>query len=345
MKSSRFLGTALLVFSASVALADGPFYPLPKTPPTPKDNPTTKDKVELGKQLFFDPRVSLDGSVSCNSCHNVMAGGADGRPVAIGVNGKKGGRNSPTVWNSAFQSVQFWDGREPDLEGQAKGPMINPVEMASGNHELILRRIKNVPGYVSEFKKVFPGKDINLDTVTKAIAAYERTLITPNAPYDRYLRGDKKAISKEAERGGELVKKAGCIACHRGVNYSGPETEIGKGFYQRFPTIVENNEYVTKYKLNEDLGRFVATQKEEDKNMWRVPTWRNIALTAPYFHNGSVKTLDEAVRVMGKTQLAKTFTDEEVKDIVAFLNSLTGEFPAQTMPRLPETPNTSSLID
>ena len=271
MKSSKFLGAALSFVLATTAVADGPFYPLPKQAPAPKDNPTTKVKVELGKQIFFDPRVSLDGSVSCNSCHNLMAGGADERPVAIGVNGQKGKRNSPTVWNSAFQSVQFWDGREPDLEGQAKGPMINPVEMASTNHELILRRIKNVPGYVSEFKKVFGEKGITLDTVTKAIAAYERTLITPNAPYDRYLRGDKKAISKSAQHGGELVKQAGCIACHRGLNYSGMETEPGKGNYQRFPTIVEGNEYVEKYHLNDDLGRYEATKKEEDKHIWRVP--------------------------------------------------------------------------
>jgi len=264
MKSSRFLSSALILGLTSAATAAGPFYPLPKTVPAPKDNPTTKDKVELGKQLFFDTRISLDGSESCNSCHNVMSGGADGRPVAIGVAGHKGTRNSPTVWNAAFQSVQFWDGREPDLEGQAKGPMVNPVEMAMTNHELVLKRIKNVPGYQTEFKKVFGDKGITLDTVTKAIAAYERTLITPNAPYDRYLRGDKKAISKAAQHGGELVKQAGCIACHRGINYSGPETEIGKGFFQKFPTLTDN-EYVQKYHLADDLGRYVATRRKRTR--------------------------------------------------------------------------------
>lgn len=345
MNTPRWVWIGISTFlTSAAALADGPFYPLPARAPVPKNNPMTQEKVELGKQLFFDPRISLDGSVSCNSCHNVMAGGSDGRALSVGVGGKTGTRSAPTVWNSAFLSVQFWDGREPDLEGQAKGPMINPVEMAMGaNHDLVIKRIKSVPGYREEFKKVFGDQGISIDTVTKAIAAYERTLITPNSPYDKYLRGQKGAISKEAERGGERVKQAGCIACHRGVNYAGPDLKIGEGFYQKFPTLTDN-EYVKKYHLDEDLGRYQVTGKEEDKHMWRVPTWRNIALTAPYFHNGSVATLEEAVRVMGKTQLNKTFSDAEVRDIVAFLNSLTGEFPVQTMPRLPETTGTSSLI-
>ncbi len=322
--------------------AEGPFQPLPKNPPIPKDNPQTADKVRLGKQLYFDPRLSKDGTVSCNSCHNVMSGGADARPNSVGVGGKLGGRSAPTVWNAAFLSVQFWDGRAPSLEEQAKGPLTNPVEMAMPNHDAVMARVKTIPGYVEQFAKIF-GKDaMTIDNLAKAIAAYERTLITPNSPFDRYLRGDKKAISTRAEKGYKAVVEVGCIACHMGPNFAGPALPQGTGFYQKFPVFPESS-FVKKYALTADPGRAEATKKEEDKGMWRVPTWRNIALTAPYFHNGKVPTLDEAVRVMASTQLNKTLTEEQVGDIVAFLESLTGVFPETSLPRLPETPGKSLL--
>ncbi len=313
---------------------------LPDTPPTPEDNPTTPAKVELGKMLYFDPRLSSTGTISCNSCHNVMLGGEDNRPVSVGVEGQKGGRSAPTVWNAAYLSVQFWDGRAPTLEEQAKGPVINPIEMGIKDHQtLVDKRLKAIPGYKPYFEKAFgKGEDVvNIENFAKAIAAYERTLITPNSPYSRYVKGDKKALTPQQVTGMKKFAEVGCTACHSGPAFAGPKKPLGEGFFVKFPTYTDNP-YVSKYNLMEDTGRFEATKKEADKHMWRVPTLLNIALTAPYFHNGSVKTLDEAVRVMAKTQLNKDLSDEDVADIVAFLNSLTGEFPEQTMPRLPATP-------
>lgn len=320
------------------------FEPLPDKAPAPADNPQSEAKIALGKQLFFDPRLSLNGTLSCNSCHNVMTGGTDDRPVSIGEAGQKGGRNAPTVWNSAFHSVQFWDGRAATLKDQAKGPILNPVEMAMPSAEFTVARIKSIPGYVEQFKSVFGGNDpLTYDNIAKAIASYERTLITPNSAFDRYLKGEKNILSEQAKRGMKLVTDIGCTSCHTGINFNGPTSlPLGQGFYQKFPMFT-NNPYVKKYKLDQDMGRFHVTEDAKDKHMWRVPTWRNIALTAPYFHNGSVPTLDEAVRVMASTQLNKKLNDSQVEDIVAFLNSLTGEFPEQTLPRLPVTTGNSPL--
>lgn len=324
-----------LFFFASLTFSALAFEALPKQAPVPKDNPITMDKVKLGQQLFFDPRLSKTGTISCNSCHNVMAGGDDSRPHSVGVDGKVGQRSAPTVWNSAFLSVQFWDGRAPSLEEQAKGPMTNPVEMGMDSHDLVIRRIAKIPGYQSQFKKAFPGsKKITIDQVAKAIATYERTLITPNSPFDRFVNGDQKAISAAAKKGAELVQTVGCVACHSGPNFAGPLNSEGQGFFQKFPAIPDA-QLEKKYGFSKDLGRFTVTNKEEDKNLWRVPTWRNVAITAPYFHNGSVSTLAEAVRVMAKTQLSRDLSASEVKNIVAFLETLTGEFPQQEMPRLP----------
>ena len=320
------------------------FEALPDKPPIPADNKMSAEKIELGKQLFFDPRLSVDGTVSCNSCHNVMASGTDNRSVSVGVMGKKGGRSAPTVWNSAFLTAQFWDGRAATLEEQAKGPILNPIEMGMPNEKAVEKRINEIPGYVSQFKTVFGGKEFVIyDNIAKAIAAFERTLITTSSPFDRYVKGDKSALSKQAQNGMKLVEAVGCTSCHTGANFSGPMSlPMGQGFFQKFPTF-PGSKYDKKYDLVADLGLYTVTKKNEDKNLWRVPTWRNVALTAPYFHNGSVKTLDEAVRVMGKTQLNKSLKDKEVKDIVAFLNSLSGTFPKVTMPRLPDTPNKSMV--
>ncbi len=318
------------------------FQPLPEKAPEPADNPGTAAKIELGKQLYFDPRLSLDGTVSCNSCHNVMASGTDNKATSAGVAGKHGGRSAPTVWNAAFLSVQFWDGRADTLEDQAKGPILNPVEMAMPSEAAVIERLQKIPGYVSQFESVFGKNGLTYDNLAKAIAAFERTLITPNSPVDRYLKGDKSALSAAAQRGMKAFEEVGCVACHNGVNFSGPQLPVGQGFYQRFPTF--SSKYDKQYQLTADKGRFEATKKEADKHMWRVPTLRNVALTAPYFHNGSVKTLDEAVRVMAKAQLSKDLDDRQVADIVAFLNGLSGEFPQVAMPRLPDTPN-SSVVD
>ena len=319
-----------------------PFLPLPSKAPAPKDNPTTPEKVELGKQLYFDPRLSKDGTVSCNSCHNVMSNGTDNRPVSVGIKGQLGGRSAPTVWNSGLHSVQFWDGRAASLEDQAKGPLINPGEMGMPNHQAVIDRIKTIPGYVTQFEKVFGKEGMTIDNLAKAIAAYERTLLTPDSPFDRYLKGNEKAMSAQAVRGMKTVMEVGCVACHTGVNLNGANLEPGQGNYQKFPTFTEN-EHVKKYGFLDDKGRSGVTKDEGDDHFWRVPTWRNVALTAPYFHNGSVKTLPEAVRVMAKVQLNKDLTDSQVADIVEFLKSTTGKFPAQTMPRLPESETFSTI--
>lgn len=334
--------SALLLLTQTYAYA---LEALPKTAPIPADNPQTAAKIELGQQLYFDPRLSKTGTVSCNSCHNVMLGGEDNRANSFGIHGLKGGRSAPTVWNAAFLSVQFWDGRAATLEDQAKGPITNPVEMGMSNHDVAVQRIQKIPGYQKSFEKVFGSPNaINIDNIAKAIASYERTLITPNSPFDRYMRGNKKAISAEAIKGMELVNTVGCTACHSGPNFAGPQLPVGTGFFMKFPTF-PGSEYDKKYKLTDDTGRHTVTQKPEDKNMWRVPTWRNIALTAPYFHNGSVQSLDEAVRVMAKTQLNKELKPEEVTAIVAFLKSLTGEFPKQKMVQLPPTEGTTLIED
>ena len=334
----KFLVVTFLFVSGLVEVSA--FETLPDLPPIPKDNPQSPEKIELGKQLFFDPRLSADGTVSCNSCHNVMSSGTDNRPVSVGVNAQKGGRSAPTVWNAAFLTTQFWDGRAATLEDQAKGPILNPIEMGMPNKEEVVKRIKAIPGYIVQFEKTFGGKDaVTYDNIAKAIASFERTLITSSSPFDRFIKGDKTALSRDAQEGMKLVEAVGCTGCHTGANFSGPASlSIGQGFFQKFPVYPGSN-FEKKYNLVADLGLYSVTKKNEDKNRWRVPTWRNVAVTAPYFHNGSVKTLDEAVRVMAKTQLDKTLKDQDVKNIVAFLNSLTGTFPKIAMPRLPDTPN------
>jgi cytochrome c peroxidase len=316
---------------------------MPSHVPVPKDNPQTAAKVELGKQLYFDPRISVTGTVSCNSCHNIMSNGTDSRPVSAGAHGKLGDRNAPTVFNAAFRSVQFWDGRAASLEEQAKGPPTNPVEMGMPDGEAIVERIRAIPGYRQQFAKVFGGSQpVTFDHMAQAIASFERTLVTPGSPYDRFMAGDKNALSPAAQRGLKLMESAGCTSCHSGPQFNGPEQPMGTGFYMKFP-LNDHNAYVKKYNLDADEGRKEATHQESDEHMFVVQSLRNVEVTAPYFHNGSVKGLDEAVRVMAQTQLGKTLNGSQVQDIVAFLDSLTGEFPHITLPRLPETPNTTLL--
>ncbi|MCU7803586.1 MAG: cytochrome-c peroxidase [Candidatus Thiodiazotropha sp. (ex Lucinoma borealis)] len=343
MRNMKLLTLFCALSTGSVTAIGQQWQALPETAPAPADNPTTSEKVVLGKMLFFDPRLSSNGTVSCFSCHNVMEGGDDHRTTSIGVHGQAGGRNAPTVWNAAYHSVQFWDGRADSLEDQAKGPPANPIEMGMTNLDAVSDRITLIPGYKPYFDQAFgEGENINIENIAKAIAAYERTLVTPNSPFDRYLRGDKKALSKQAIQGMETFAATGCISCHSGANFNGPSLPTGQGFFQKFPMFT-NNEYVTKYGLMNDTGRMNVTGNETDKNLWRVPTLRNLTYTAPYMHTGAVKTLDEAVRVMAKTQLDKSLSNQAVEEILAFLDALNGEFPEQTMPRLPATPG--NLLD
>jgi cytochrome c peroxidase len=335
MKTSALILTLSIVVAAGSASA---WDALPKTAPAPADNPSSAAKIELGKMLYFDPRFSSTGTVSCFSCHNVMEGGDDHRPTSIGVHGDKGGRNAPTVWNAAFHSVQFWDGRAATLEDQAKGPVVNPVEMGMASLTAAIDRVRAIPGYKPYFDAAFgKGDSVTMDNAAKAIATYERTLITPDSPYDRYVSGDAKAMSVAAVRGMKLFESTGCTSCHSGAAFNGPALPIGTGFFMKFPTYPDAA-LVRQYDLESDQGRFLVTGNDVDRYMWRVPTLRNLVYTAPYFHNGAVKTLPDAVRVMAKLQLDKGLTADEVSDIVAFLESLTGKFPDQTMPRLPPTP-------
>lgn len=334
---SRLILTAIGLTLANAAVGQD-WTALPTTAPAPSDNPTTAEKVELGKALFFDPRFSSTGTVSCFSCHNVMEGGDDHRPTSIGVHGAKGGRNAPTVWNAAFQSAQFWDGRAATLELQSQGPPVNPIEMGMSSLDATIKRISDIPGYRPMFEAAFGKGDVEtMGNAAKAIAAYERTLITPNSAYDRYVRGDKSALTAAQIRGMEVFASVGCATCHQGPNFSGPALPVGTPLMMKFPTYPDSP-YVATYDLAKDQGRYESTRREADRNMWRVPPLRNLVYTAPYMHNGSVKTLPDAVRVMGSTQLNRTLSDKDVADIVEFLESLTGPFPTQTMPRLPPTP-------
>jgi cytochrome c peroxidase len=338
MRSMKFLAALALAGALSVPAAQAAWEALPDKAPEPADNPSTAAKVELGKMLYFDPRFSSTGSVSCFSCHNVMEGGDDHMPTSIGVHGQKGGRNAPTVWNAAFHSAQFWDGRAATLEDQAKGPPVNPIEMGMENLDAVIDRIRAIPGYRPSFEAAFgPGDVVTMDNAAKAIAAYERTLITPNSPYDRYVKGDKDALTAQQVRGMEAFAASGCTSCHSGAVFDGPAMPMGTAFLVKFPTFADS-EYVAEYALGDDPGRFNATAADADRHLWRVPTLRNLQYTAPYMHNGAVKDLAEAIRVMGSTQLGQEFDDAKVDDMVAFLMALSGTFPDQTMPRLPATP-------
>jgi cytochrome c peroxidase len=260
-----------------------------------------------------------------------MLGGEDNRPNSMGVNGQTGGRSAPTVWNSAFNKVQFWDGRAASLEEQAAGPVTNPIEMGMKSWDDVVERLKSIEGYQQAFEQAFGKDSISKESATKAIAAYERTLITPNSPYDKYVDGNKAVLTEQQVRGMLKVEELGCTSCHSGPAFN------GGGSFQKFP-VMTNDYFEAQYHFKKDKGLAEVTKNEADEHLFKVPTLRNIALTAPYFHNGSVKTLEQAVMVMGKVQLGKDLSKEEIADIAAFLTALTGEFPKQSMPTLPGTP-------
>ena len=335
--------TALSLVYATGASAFDILQPLPGKVPVPEDNPQSDVKIALGKQLYFDRRLSVNGTLSCNSCHNVMAGGQDDHPVSVGALGKSGRRNAPTVWNVAFQTVLYWDGRARSLEEQLHSHFLDDTVMAMPDAHAIRHRLNRIPGYRQEFAQAFAGTNpVNIDNATKAIASYIRTLITPGSAFDHYIRGNKSALSDSAQRGLEHFREIGCMSCHFGVNFAGPAPgpylKMGDGFYELFPNFV-GSKYDDQYNLTADIGRYEFSHDPGEKRMFRLPTLRNIEMTAPYFHNGSVPTLSEAVRVMARTELKTTLSNEETRDIVAFLESLTGNFPAQTMPKLPPTPH------
>lgn len=309
-----------------MANAQGMFKPIPVSPPALAGNPSTPAKVELGKMLFFDPRLSASHAISCNSCHNLGLGGVDAEETSIGHQWQRGGRNAPTVLNSVFNTAQFWDGRAKDLEQQAGGPMVNPVEMASPPAH-VGEQLEAIPGYAARFKAAFPGEQrpVTLANAQKAIAVFEATLITPNAPFDRYLKGDAAALTAKQKSGLQVFIGKGCAGCHNGIN-------VGGGMYAPFGIVEKPGAELLP---PDDKGRLAVTRTASDEYVFKVPTLRNIALTAPYFHTGRSWDLRQAVAVMGSSQLGVQLTSSEVDDVAAFLDSLTGDPPRVVYPILP----------
>ncbi len=276
-------------------------------------------KVALGQRLFFDPRLSKDDTIACVTCHDLSHGGADGKKVPTGIGGAQGVINTLSVFNATYHIAWFWDGRAATLNDQIDGPIHNPKEMGI-TWEALVQKLKHAKDYQHDFHALYPD-GINEINIKDAIVAFEKTLITPNARFDRYLRGENDAISTEEKRGYQLFKEYGCIACHQGMN-------IGGNMFQLFgvaKNYFENRGNITKA----DLGRFNVTGQEDDRHRFRVPSLRNVALTAPYFHDGSSTTLDQAVRIMAEYQLGRGISDEDAALIVAFLNTLSGEYPYQ----------------
>ena len=305
-----------------------PLSPLPRTIPTPG-----LERAQLGERLFHELRLSGDDSVACASCHSLEQGGADGRARSVGAGGALGEVNAPSVFNAALGFAQFWDGRAADLKEQAKGPIQASVEM-NNDPERVIATLRSMPEYVELFKRAFPDdKDpISFDNVTRAIEAFEATLITPNAPFDRYLQGDKDALTEQQKRGLQTFINAGCVACHYGVNLGGQQ-------YFPFGVVERPGAEILP---RDDKGRFEVTKTATDEYVFRAVPLRNVALTPPYFHSGKVWDLKQAVAIMGVAQLGRELSDSEIDDIVAFLWSLNGEKPRVELPQLPprtqETP-------
>ncbi len=295
-------------------------YNFSQIEPLPFASSLPNEKVSLGKQLFNEVLLSRDNSLSCASCHDLAKGGTDRLSVSIGINALKGTRNAPTVFNSAFNFAQFWDGREATIEDQVAGPIHNPIEMDS-NWQDVVTKLKAKPAYVYAFKEVYSAP-INKANIIDAIAHYERSLITPDSSFDRYLRGEPNSLTQEELKGYQLFKGLGCISCHQGIN-------VGGNMFQRIGAV--SDYFKGKEIKPSDLGRFNITGQENDRFVFKVPSLRNVAVTAPYFHDGSIKTLEEAVSVMGEYQLGRQLSDDEIRLLSLFLHTLTGQWQGQTL--------------
>lgn len=301
------------------------FAPLPVTMSSP-NNPVTDAKVRLGRILYFDPRLSANQKISCNSCHPLDAYGAESTPVSTGFKNQKGNRNAPTVYNAAGHFVQFWDGRAPTVEEQAKGPITNPIEMAMPSHGAAVEVIKSMPDYVALFQAAFPNAEdpITYDNMALAIGAFERGLVTPS-PWDAFLEGNQSALTESQKAGFNTFAATGCQWCHNGPY-------VGGSAYQKLGT-------VKPWPIQTDQGLYQLTKDENDKMVFKVPSLRNIKMTKPYFHDGSVATLGQAIRDMAVHQRGLKLTNAQVKSIEAWMGSLTGPLPADYIkaPGLPES--------
>ena len=301
------------------------FTPLPERMDA-AGGPAPAALVDLGRMLYYEKRLSKSQELSCNSCHDLTAFGVDGQPTSDGHKGQTGDRNSPTVYNAARQVAQFWDGRAADVEAQAKGPILNPIEMAMPSEHIVITTLQSMPEYVDAFKKAFPNepKPVTYDNLGKAIGAFERGLVTP-ARFDAFLKGDENALGAEEKAGLKIFLKAGCQTCHNGAGEGG--TSFQKvGAVKPFPR-------------SDDPGRYKVTKAEPDRGVFKVPSLRNIEKTGPYFHDGKTATLEAAVRDMAEYQLGKTLTDQEVGQVVVFLRALTGQLPTDYIkePALPKS--------
>ncbi|HCF4921420.1 cytochrome-c peroxidase CcpA [Pseudomonas aeruginosa] len=337
MQSSQLLplGSLLLSFATPLAQADALhdqasalFKPIPEHVTELRGQPISEQQRELGKKLFFDPRLSRSHVLSCNTCHNVGTGGADNVPTSVGHGWQKGPRNSPTVFNAVFNAAQFWDGRAKDLGEQAKGPIQNSVEMHS-TPQLVEQTLGSIPEYVDAFPKA--GKPVSFDNMALAIEAYEATLVTPDSPFDLYLKGDDKALDAQQKKGLKAFMDSGCSACHNGIN-------LGGQAYFPFGLVKKPDASVLP---SGDKGRFAVTKTQSDEYVFRAAPLRNVALTAPYFHSGQVWELKDAVAIMGNAQLGKQLAPDDVENIVAFLHSLSGKQPRVEYPLLPASTETT----
>lgn len=315
-----------------VGTANAVFAQLPAEMASEK-NPVTDAKIALGRTLYYETRLSKSHTLSCNSCHGLDTYGVDNKPTSPGHKGQLGGRNSPTVYNAALHRAQFWDGRADDVEAQAKGPVLNPIEMAMPGEAQVIATLKSIPGYLPLFQAAFPGEadPITYDNVAKAIGAFERRLVTPSR-FDAFLAGKGDALTAQEQAGLRTFMETGCASCHNGAG-------VGGGLYMKLGQV---HPYETK-----DLGRYDVTKSDADKFVFKVPSLRNIDKTGPYFHDGSVATLNEAITLMGHHQLGKELNAQQVADIAAFLGALTGELPRDYIaaPTLPESGPTTPKPD
>lgn len=333
--------TSLLLASTFIVSAAGAselrdealelFAALPSTVPNVADNPTSPEKVDLGRALFFDPRLSASGVFSCYSCHNLTTGGDDNLETSIGHGWQKGPRNSPTVLNSVLNEAQFWDGRADDLKAQAKGPIQAGVEMANTPENVVVT-LNSMPQYVEMFAAAFDGDadPVTFDNMARAIESFEATLITP-APFDAYLNGDETALNETQTAGLGLFIEKGCASCHSGVNVG------GHGYYP-FGLVEKPGADILPVG---DKGRFAVTETVDDEYVFRASPLRNISVTAPYFHSGKVWDLSVAVQIMAESQLGEELTEDETIKLVAFLGSLEGALPPVLVPTLPAETSTT----